>query len=159
MEILHFCEQKPVPSDADAIMAPKPPADPNRPLRRPPSRSRLLQHSQSYDGLAECVMRQGRSGSLTDSRARFICSHSHDINPFTRKIIWIEKFCLMLTLDLDHKLGNSFIQILVGLRCGPSNNDWTMSNVRCFVILNNEFLLLTDASYGSWSRIISPRSR
>ena len=49
-----------------AAMAPKPPADPNRPLKRPQSRSRLLHQSISMDGGHPDANLKHRSGSMHD---------------------------------------------------------------------------------------------
>lgn len=63
--------QKPkASSDAEIVKAPKPPADPNRPVRRPSSsRQRMLQQSVSMDasgGDAAVLSVRNRSGSLQD---------------------------------------------------------------------------------------------
>jgi len=61
-------DQKPKVVDEIGPIAPKPPADPNRPVRRPGSRQRLHhQHSidSPTDGSTDRQLRS-KSGSLTD---------------------------------------------------------------------------------------------
>ncbi len=67
-----FVQKPRTPSDADNVKAPKPPADPNRPVsgvRRPSSRQRILQHSNSIDTPSNESSTRTRSGSLQDGKS------------------------------------------------------------------------------------------
>ena len=56
--------------DQEPGIAPKPPADPNRPIRRSGSRTRLLQQSTSVDDSDQAS--RTRDGSLQDGRCQLV---------------------------------------------------------------------------------------
>lgn len=83
------CLQRPrsLSIDVDGAIAPKPPTNPNRPLRRPGSRQRLYQQSTSIDAASGSdAQSPSQSGSLTDVAQAAASSPSPVTSPGDRRV-------------------------------------------------------------------------